>query len=65
MAIRCSTALVEPPSADDQHHGVLESLARHDVARLEIELQQVADRASRPRRIRPAFSGSSAGVEEL
>ncbi len=33
MAIRCSTALVEPPSVMTSGDGVLEGLLRHDVAR--------------------------------
>ena len=35
MASRCSTALVEPPSAIDDRDRVLERLPRHDVARRE------------------------------
>ena len=49
----------------DQHHGVLESLARHDVARLQVEFQRFRIALPGSEGIRRASAGSSAGVEEL
>ena len=54
MAIRCSTALVEPPRAMTIDHRVLERGAGHDVARLEVLLEQIAGSPCRPRCIRRA-----------
>ena len=42
MASRCSTALVEPPSAIDDRDGVLERLLGHDLAGPDAGLQQLA-----------------------
>ena len=49
----------------DDHHRVLERRARHDVARLDVVLEQIANRRARRDGIRRACRGSSAGVDEL
>ena len=47
------------------HHRVLEGRAGHDVARLEVVLEQPPDRRAGARGTRRACFGSSAGVDEL
>ncbi len=65
MAIRCSTALVEPPSA------ITTTMAFSKAWRVMMSRglmsfsKQRADRLARRGSIRRAWPGSSAGVEEL
>ena len=53
IAIRCSTALVEPPTRHHHRHRVLERFARQDVERLQVALEQHANARRRPGGIRP------------
>jgi hypothetical protein len=64
MAIRCSTALVDPPTRHDHGERVLERPRREDVERLEVTFEQRVH--GRPaRRHSSALPGSSAGSDEL
>jgi hypothetical protein len=55
MAIRCSTALVEPAQHGDDHQGIFEGLAGHDIPRPDV-LPPAGSGWPRPRGgIRPLF----------
>ena len=49
----------------DDDHRVLERCAGHDVARLEVELEQLADRCAGATAFVDLLPGSSAGIDEL
>ena len=61
MARRCSTALVDPPSTDDDHHGVFESFAGHDVARFDVQFRAGFGWPRRRAGTRPASAGLRRG----
>ena len=65
MAIRCSTALVEPPRAIVMTMAFSNACPGHDVAWLDVPLQQRRGWPRRPARHSSSLAGSVAGVDEL
>ena len=65
IASRCSTALVEPPSAITVVMAFSKARARQDVARPQVRARRGRPPRPRPARHRPRFSGETAAWAEL